>query len=76
MNNHNLPMQLTSLLGRGQGIATLRQLLHQPGIRLITITGPGGVGKTSLALGVAHEMQILPPMAFSTFHSRLSATPH
>lgn len=38
-------------------MATLRQLLHRPDLRLITITGPPGVGKTSLALAVAHTVQ-------------------
>ena len=57
MYNPNLPIPLTSLLGREQEIATLRQLLRRPGIRLITIIGPGGVGKTSLALRVAHAAQ-------------------
>jgi predicted ATPase/DNA-binding CsgD family transcriptional regulator len=52
-----LPTSLTSLLGREQEIATLRQLLKGADVRLVTISGSGGVGKTSLALQVAHELR-------------------
>jgi len=52
-----LPASLTALLGREQETATLRQLLKRADVRLVTISGPGGVGKTSLALQVAHEFQ-------------------
>src|SRR5512139_953235 len=51
-----LPVSLTSLIGREQEIETLCQLLLRPDVRLVTITGLGGVGKTSLALQVAHEL--------------------
>ena len=52
-----VPVPLTPLLGHDQETATLRQLLRRPDVRLITLTGPGGVGTTSLALRVAHEAQ-------------------
>jgi predicted ATPase/DNA-binding CsgD family transcriptional regulator len=51
-----LPAPLTSLLGREREIETLQGFLRQPEVRLVTVTGPGGVGKTSLALQVAHDL--------------------
>jgi predicted ATPase/class 3 adenylate cyclase len=50
---HNLPVQLTTLIGREAEIEALRQRLHEPQTRLVTLTGPAGVGKTRLALQVA-----------------------
>ncbi|MBV9547918.1 MAG: helix-turn-helix domain-containing protein [Chloroflexi bacterium] len=49
----SLPVQLTPLLGREQQLIELRQLLHE--VRLLTLTGTGGCGKTRLALQLAHD---------------------
>lgn len=46
-----------AVLGRDQDIATLANLLRVPARRLVTMIGPGGVGKTTLALAVAHRMR-------------------
>jgi len=51
----NLPQQPTALIGRDEAIARLRDLLAQASTRLITLTGPGGVGKTRLALAAAAD---------------------
>jgi predicted ATPase/class 3 adenylate cyclase len=51
----NLPQQPTALIGRDDEIAGLRELLAEQSTRLVTLTGPGGVGKTRLALAAAAD---------------------
>src|SRR5215218_545124 len=65
----NLPVQLTSFIGREQEIAEVRALLEQT--RLLTLTGPGGTGKSRLALQVAAEL--LPAFKDGAFFADLSS---
>jgi predicted ATPase len=52
----NLPVQRTTLVGRQREVAAVKDLLLRNEVRLVTVTGPGGIGKTRLAVQVASEL--------------------
>src|SRR5262245_55579671 len=52
-----LPAPLTRLIGRSQDLAAVRNALLRGEVRLLTLLGPPGIGKTSLSIAVAHELQ-------------------
>ena len=53
MTSHNLPVQTTSFIGRDEELKDILALFQDPHCRLVTLVGPGGVGKTRLALEAA-----------------------
>ena len=53
----NLPPQPTALIGRAEELETARGQLLAPDVRLLTLIGPGGVGKTRLAVAVAESLR-------------------
>lgn len=53
---HNLTLPRSPLLGRGDTLAQVQQLLLQEDVGLLTLTGPGGIGKTRLALQAAAHL--------------------
>ena len=53
---NNLPLQPTPLVGREREVAEIRERLLRPEVRLLTLTGAGGTGKTRLALQAAAEL--------------------
>ncbi len=53
---NNIPVQPTPLIGREEEIALLQQLLRRNDVRLLTLTGPGGAGKTRLGVEAASSL--------------------
>ncbi|NTU86304.1 MAG: protein kinase, partial [Chloroflexales bacterium] len=71
VRQHNLPVQPTALIGREREGAALVTLLRRDDVRLVTLTGPGGAGKTRLALQAAADT--LDDYADGTFFVGLAA---
>jgi predicted ATPase len=73
--SRTLPVPSTSLVGRDQDIADATELLGAPDVRLVTITGAGGIGKTRLALAVGEAIESAHPGRV-TFVSLGAVTEH
>jgi predicted ATPase/DNA-binding SARP family transcriptional activator len=57
VRRHNLPAQLTPFVGRHEQVARIGELMSDPAHRLLVLTGPGGIGKTRLAIQAASLMR-------------------
>jgi predicted ATPase/transcriptional regulator with XRE-family HTH domain len=70
---HNLPVQPSPILGRKREIEEVCRLLRRDNVRLVTLTGPGGIGKTRLGLQVAAEvLETFPDGVWSVRLARLT----
>jgi predicted ATPase len=56
LNHAHLPLEVVPLLGRKRELGELLRLLGSERVRLLTLTGPGGIGKTSVAVAAASEL--------------------
>lgn len=54
-SKYNLPVQTTPFIGREEELRAISRFLNEPLVRLVTLLGPGGMGKTRLALALAHQ---------------------
>lgn len=77
VRQHTLPIPATPFVGREDEVADLVALLREPTLRLITLTGPGGIGKTRLAIHVASIVaETYPWGAYFVPLAALSQAPH
>src|ERR1700722_3458373 len=78
---NNLPVQRTAFIGREHEVTALRQLLSREDVQLVTLTGPGGIGKTRLALRVVADVAaefaggvFFVPLSAVTDHGLIAST--